>query len=105
MAHSKQAAEEGSLLEYALRRIRLNMEESPMACRWVEGGGSWHKVAPFNVDVKGRRMVDMWASGGWEQVELRERPPWRIPRGMVGGARDGLNSSPRPLLVAELRVL
>ena len=72
MAHTTRAAEEGSVLEYALRRIRLNMEESALACRWVEDGGSWHKVAPFNVGVKGRKKVDMWAGGSWKQVELRD---------------------------------
>ena len=59
MALSRLAEEEGSLLEAALRRIKLQQAESAWGLRWVEGEAEdeWPEAGPFGfvVDEGGER--------------------------------------------------
>ena len=67
---AEEAAEEGSMLEAALRRIRLGMTESALACRWVEDvGGRWCEQPAWLLNEHRQRM-NLWVEGGgWKMVE------------------------------------
>ena len=66
MVLPKLVAEEGMLLDHALRRIKLKRAASAWGIRWVEGevrGGGSGEVAAFRLAA-----VD----GEWQMVEMKE---------------------------------
>ena len=66
MAATKLVEEEGTLLEHALRRIKLGRAESALGMRWVEGKASHSDI--------GRVVAFRWEAegGAYEMVELAE---------------------------------
>ena len=74
MVWTVQEREEGSLLEAAVRRIRLEQPENAWGMRWVEGEaiGSWRDVEVFEAGGQGG-MKKVTAGGGmWAAVELKD---------------------------------
>ena len=56
MAATKLVEEEGTVLEHALRRIKLGRAESALGMRWVEGKASHSDIGGGGgVQVGGRR--------------------------------------------------
>ena len=76
MAFSRLAEEEGSLLEAALRRIKLQQAESAWGLRWVEGEAEdeWPEAGPFGfvVDEGGKRWRRLKSVGGTVVTYLRD---------------------------------
>ena len=72
MVWTMRVEEEGSLLEAAVRRVRLNEPESAIGRRWVEGvkvGGSEEAVL-FDVGAQG--LIKKTDVGVWAMVVMPE---------------------------------